>query len=198
MKYLVIVFSVGALVVGAFAVIMLFGKPQQDATVNVEDVSVEGVGAKDNVEPMTGMDSLLALQAKNQNLECQIKYIANDGKDIEGTYFISDGKMRGDFVVPAPEFGGELISSVIVDDPIMYVWSKIGDETYGFKSDKNTPPADGRVKSKEPVPFDADVQYSCVPWEVVDGSVFIPPQNITFQDLGTVIDAGMEYGAPEL
>lgn len=192
MKYFVVVLTVLAIVVGVFAVLVLFAKPPQEVTTVVEDVATDGVGTKE-VEPITGSDTLTALQAMNKDLECQIKYTANDGKEIEGTYFVSGGKVRGDFVVPAPEFGGELVSSVIVDDPMTYVWSTIGEETYGFKSDKNTPPKDGRVDSKEPVPLDEPVKYSCTPWETVDGSIFVPPQTIEFKDLGSVIEAGMEF-----
>ncbi len=192
MKYVLIVLAVIALVVGVFAVLVLFGKPTSEVTTVVEDVATEGVGTTDK-EPITGSDTLVALQAMNQDLECQIMYTANDGKEIEGTYFVSKGNVRGDFVVPAPEFGGELVSSVIVDDPITYVWSTIGSDTYGFKSDKNTPPKDGRVSSNEPVPLDEPVKYSCVAWENVDTSIFIPPSTVEFKDLSSVIEAGMEF-----
>ncbi|HEY0964507.1 MAG TPA: hypothetical protein VGE31_01785 [Candidatus Paceibacterota bacterium] len=193
MKYsVVITLAVVAIIVAVFAIIVLIAKPGSEVTTVVEDVATEGVGTKD-VEALTGTDSLLALQAMNKNLECQIIYTANDGKEVEGTYFISEGKMRGDFLVPAPEFGGELLSSIIVDGPMMYVWSQIGDETYGFKSDRNTPPKDRRVESKEPVPLDTDVKYSCTDWQEVDGSVFVPPQTVEFKDLGSMIEAGGEF-----
>ena len=101
------------------------------------------------------------------------------------------------FIVPAPEFGGQIVSSLIMDDPIMYVWSKIGEDTYGFKTDTSAPAQDGRVDSKEPVPLDADVRYSCTTWEVVDESIFVPPSGVEFKDLNTTIKAGMEYGTQE-
>lgn len=192
MKYFVIVLAVVALIVGVFAVLVLFGKPTSEVAPVVEEMATEGIGTTDK-EPITGSDTLMVLQAMNQDLECQIMYTANDGKEIEGTYFVSGGKVRGDFVVPAPEFGGEIVSSVIVDDPITYVWSTIGEDTYGFKSDKNTPPKDGRVNSNEPVPLDEPVKYSCVKWDEVDASIFIPPATVTFKDLSSVIEAGMEF-----
>jgi hypothetical protein len=79
----------------------------------------------------------------------------------------------------------------------VYVWSKIGEETYGFRSDKNVPAGDGRVDSKEPIPTDAEVRYSCTPWEIVDGSVFVPPSTVEFKDLNELLKSGMEYGVPE-
>jgi len=41
------------------------------------------------------------------------------------------------------------------------------------------------------------VQYTCVDWAPVDGSVFVPPADVQFQDLNAVINAGMEYGTME-
>ena len=197
MKRFVIILSIIAIIVGIFSYQALFGKKAPDVTTQVEDVAVEGVGSSHDRDPIIGNGTLLSLKALQKNLECQIMYTANDGKDIEGTYFVSGGKIRGDFIVPAPEFSGQIISSLIMDDPIMYVWSKIGDDTYGYKIDKSDPAEDNRVDSKEPVPLDVDVRYSCTVWEVVDGSIFVPPSGVEFKEVNTAIKAGMEYGNQE-
>jgi hypothetical protein len=96
-------------------------------------------------------------------------------------------------MVPAPEFGGTVLSSMIVGGNSMYVWSKIGDDTFGFRSDISNEQTK-QVDTKEPVPLDAKVQYTCTEWVPVDGSVFVPPADVQFQDLNEVINAGMEYG----
>jgi hypothetical protein len=197
MRTFIIVLGILALVIAAFAMLMLLGKSAPDTIKTVEDVSVEGVGTPESLDTVAGVGTLSSLQGLQKDLECQIMYTANDGKDIEGTYFVSGGKMRGDFVLPAPEFGGQIVSSMIQDGPMVYVWSEIGDDTYGFKRDTNMPAQDGRVESKEPVPMDADVRYSCSPWETVDGSVFTPPQTVNFKDVNAVLEAGMEYGTEE-
>ena len=75
----------------------------------------------------------------------------------------------------------------------MYVWSKIGNDTFGFKSDTSNEKTK-QVDTKEPVPLGAQVKYSCTDWASVDGSVFMPPAEVQFKDLNAVIDAGMEYG----
>lgn len=194
-KGLIVVIVIGLL--GAVFVWMYFKGTQKEATTNtdVEQVSVEGVGVPEGKKQFSGIDTLGNLQAQGKNLECQVVYeTAGQNQVTEGTYFTSNGNLRGDFVVPSPDFGSTIVSSMIVGGSSMYVWSKIGDDTFGFKSDITN---DSEIDSNEPVPLDAEVKFTCTEWENVDGSVFIPPADVQFKDLGAVIDAGMEYGTPE-
>lgn len=194
-KGLIIVVIIG-LLAALFAWVSIFGN-KKDAQTNtdVEQVSVDGVGIAEGKQPFSGVDSLASLQAQGKNLECQVVYEQKGVEGAtEGTYFTSNGNLRGDFVVPAPEFGGTIVSSMIVGGSSMYVWSTIDGDTFGFKSDITN---DTKVDSNEPVPLDAQVKYTCTEWENVDGSVFVPPADVTFKDLGAAIDAGMEYGVME-
>ena len=163
-------------------------------TTNVEEVQVDGVGAAPDKKPFSGLGTLMSLQAMQKDLECQIAYSKEGESDVEGTYFISKGKMRGDFLVPTDEYPEDIVSSLILDGQKLYVWSKIGADTFGFVSDRsNAKPVD----SNEPVPLDSDVRYTCSDWASVDGSVFVPPSSVEFKDLNAVMNAGMEYGTPE-
>jgi hypothetical protein len=196
MKKSLIILTVLAILAILFALFSIFGtKKASQSNEQVEQVSVEGVGVPEGKIPFSGIDTLASLQVQGKDLECQVVYEhLSSSEAIEGTYFTSKGSLRGDFVVPAPEFGGTIISSMIVGGSSMYVWSKIGDDTFGFKSD--TTKTDS-VDTKEPVPLDAQVKYTCTQWDNVDGSVFVPPADVTFKDLGSVIEAGMEYGTVE-
>jgi hypothetical protein len=188
-------------------------------TKEVELVNVEGVGSPEGREPISGMGSLTSLATQGKSLECQIvsEGIDTEGS-IEGTYFTHKGKIRGDFMVPAPEFGGEILSSMIVDAETLYVWTTIENQIIGFKLDLATRDTAGLSKepipldtlnkldlttydaamlSKEPIPLDAPVKFTCTQWEGVDGSVFIPPANVSFSDLNASLEAGMEYGIIE-
>lgn len=160
---------------------------------DVEQVSVEGVGSPAGKEPMSGIETLSELSKKGRSLECQIVLERSEAEgNIEGTYFTHSGKVRGDFMVPAPEFGGKIVSSMIVDTEMLFVWSTIEGETTGFKSDLTT--RNTAVPTKEPISLDQPIKYTCSEWEVVDGSVFIPPTSVTFTDTDTSVEAGMEYG----
>lgn len=177
------------------ATVLWFGRTKTSVVAtNVEQVSVEGVGIPEGKKPVSGIGTLADLRAEGKDLECQVVYerAETDG-NIEGTYFTSRGNTRGDFMVPAPEFGGKIVSSMIVGGNSMYVWSKIGKDTFGFKSDTSNEKTK-QIDTKEPVPLNAQVKYSCTDWASVDGSVFMPPAEVQFKDLNVVIDAGMEYG----
>ncbi|MBP9842752.1 MAG: hypothetical protein KBC62_01985 [Candidatus Pacebacteria bacterium] len=197
MKRGLIIVCVIALLVAGYAFLVLFGTEKANPTTEqVEQVSVDGVGTPTDKKLFSGIGSLKKLQAEQKDLECQVVFEQGDKGNIEGTYFTSKGNVRGDFVVPAPEFGGTILSSMIVGGNAMYVWSKIGGDTFGFKSDV-TKERDEAVDTNEPVPLDAEVKYTCTEWTEVDGSVFVPPVDVQFQDIDAVIDAGMEYGTIE-
>jgi hypothetical protein len=170
---------------------------QRDTTsttsTKVEDVTVEGVGTPEGKKPFSGVDSLSALLEQGKSLECQMRFEQTQEKDvIEGTFFTDKGKLRGDFLVPAPEFGGTITSSMIVDGDTLYVWSAINGDLLGFTTSLKD--RDTNVTTKEPVPLDTSVKYTCTEWTEVDGSVFVPPTQVKFVDTKDAVKAGMEYG----
>jgi hypothetical protein len=187
-------FGVAAIILVAFCV-WYFSSKQTNTpqTEPVEEVSVDGVGVPEGKELTSGTDSLLGLSTQGKDLECQIRFEQGGTEDpIEGTFFTSQGKLRGDFIVPAPEFGGVVVSSMILDTDMLFVWSDINGEVLGFKSDRTT--QDVSIKTKEPVPLETPVQYSCGEWSALDMSVFVPPATITFTDVEASLEEGMEYG----
>lgn len=197
MKRFLLLMCIVAMIVAVYVFVVLFGTEREsNSTESVEQVSVEGVGLPTDRRTFSGVGTLTELRGQDKDLECQVVYEQTGGETIEGTYFTSKGNVRGDFVVPAPEFGGSVLSSMIVGGNALYVWSKIGEDTFGFKSDITNEETE-TVDTKEPVPLDASVKYTCSEWLQVDGSVFVPPVDVTFQDLTTVLNAGMEYGTIE-
>ena len=190
-----IIFVIIALLGAAFVLALKYGR-HTDPVVseNIEQVNVEGVGTPAGTKPTSGVGTLRDLAKDGKDKQCQIveERSATEG-NIEGTFFTSKGNSRGDFMVPAAEFGGKILSSVIVGGNSMYVWSTIDNNTFGFKSAVSGGDSD-QIDTKEPVPLDEPIKYSCTDWNEVDGSVFVPPANITFKDLNAVIEAGMEDG----
>jgi hypothetical protein len=91
-----------------------------------------------------------------------------------------------------------VVSSVILKDQVLYSWSEIDGETYGMKismeaMNKQKETGQG-PDTREPVPLDAPVNYSCKAWPAVDGSIFEPPSNVIFKDYADVVNTGMEFG----
>jgi hypothetical protein len=195
MKKFLIVSLIVLCIAAAAAYLAVYGRNQkQTITQDVNLVSVDGVGTSEGKNPVSGVGTLKELQAKGKDFECQVVFEQTGTTgNIEGTLFIAKGNLRGDFMVPAPEFGGKVLSSMIVGGTSMYVWTKIENDTFGFKSDLSNEKTK-QINTKEPVPLEASVQYTCTDWTEVDGSVFVPPAGVQFKDLTAVIDAGMEYG----
>ncbi len=191
-KFLLLIIF-GAVVVGGAAVYLLINDREVSEIQDDTNSEVETIKQSAN-EPVVGKGTLENLLALAQNLECTINY----QKDVavSGTYFTSQGKMRGDFIIPSEQ--GEVLSSLIMSDNTMYTWSEIEGQKYGMQfnlDEVKTAREKGEVPdTREPVPLDAAVDYDCKPWVVVDGSIFEPPSDIIFQDFSNIINRGMEYG----
>lgn len=195
MKKFLIVSLIVLCIAAAAAYLAVYGRTQkQTTTQDVSLVSVDGVGTPEGKKPVSGVGTLKELQSQGKDFECQVVFEQSGTTgNTEGTLFIAKGNLRGDFMIPAPEFGGKVLSSMIVGGTSMYVWTKIENDTFGFKSDLSNEKTK-QINTKEPVPLEANIQYTCTDWTEVDGSVFVPPAGVQFKDLTAVIDAGMEYG----
>lgn len=198
MKYVGILGLLAVLLVG-FGYYTLFATPANETADQIgsdrEAFSVEAtdVVLEEKNEPKQGIGTLDELRLLGEDLECKIVYAPNDGSaSVEGTYFVSDGNMRGDFLTDLPDLSGQMLSSMIIDGTTMYMWSEIEGETYGAKMALSS--LDATANTNEPVSLDADVTYDCVVWENVDTTVFLPPSDTLFQDLDTAFGVGMEYG----
>jgi hypothetical protein len=193
MKILVILLLLGAIVASVTAYIKFASEDNVDATTDTGLQVNETTLVDDNGE-FSGVGTLATLLSRNTNLECSLTYQPNDFEGaVTGSYFVSDGKVRGDFIVPAPELGGTVITSMIMLADVTYIWSEINGQLFGTKT---THVAQDGIETSinTPVPTDADVKYICKPWAGLDNSVFEPPTDVIFQDTAKLMEAGMEYG----
>jgi hypothetical protein len=195
MKY-VLGLGVAAVVIISFAFFWLFSdsdleqaQDQMDeAARQLEKQSPESASTAD----LNGFGTMNELLSRETNLECQITTIENSATS-EGTFFVADNKIRGDFLTESPDLSGVGVSSIIVVDNTLYVWTELGGESYGVKTQMQ-PDTEDTMPTQEPVKLDERVKYACKKWEPVDQSVFIPPSDVLFQDLSQVLEEGMEYG----
>lgn len=197
MKYITILGLVLVSII-AFGYYTLFSSPANETASEAEAIqdqlSEEKAEAIVEFEPQQGAGSLRSLQLLGVDLECAIVHEDSEqGTAVEGTYFVSDGDMRGDFLTESPDLSGQVLSSMIVTDSVMYIWSEIEGESYGMKVDLAAA-EESSMHTQEAVPLDANVQYDCKPWKNVDRTVFEPPADVLFQDMNDLIPAGMEYG----
>lgn len=198
MKKTLIFSIIGALIVGVIALLLIFRTHQGVDNVNNQNsVNNLETGNQQTNESIQGRGSLNSLLALTKSLECTIEYSASSAeKAISGSYFVSAGKMRGDFIIPSES--GDIVSSMIMANDMLYSWSKIDGQSYGMKmtinenqeikNEVNTP------DSHEAVPLEAEVNYNCKPWLIVDASIFEPPADVLFKEYDTAVKSGMEYG----
>jgi hypothetical protein len=184
-----------ALLLVVYGYYIIFSPSSDTSKMVLEHSNVEVVGAVDNeivvVEPRKGTGTLESLRVLNEDLECTISHTNNQVTEVEGTYFVSDGNMRGDFLTESPDLLGKILSSMIVKDTTMYTWSEIEGKVYGVKMDLTTTDAEA-AETKQPFSLNDDVKYDCKNWKNVDRTVFAPPNDVLFQDMSDLMKAGME------
>lgn len=192
-KKLILVMVLLALMVLAAYVWFLGRTPEREAQVTTpaptEATSTESVSD----EPVAGTGALRGVLGLNKNLECRVWQSKTIGDGVEeGSAFFSEGAMRGDFVTSVD--GTTTVSSMIVKDSRMYVWSIIDGTGYGVEMDVQNNGATSTVAIHEPVTLDETVSYDCKRWGNIDKSIFTPPTTVLFRDMNTIIKQGMEYG----
>lgn len=195
MKYAAVI-SVVTLIIIIFAYNTVFAPPNDGAVVSEMNnkITQEGEVEEVKADKFTGTGTLASLKQFSQSVECTITYQPNEVESaITGTYFVNDGRMRGDFLVMSPDLQSEILSSVIVDDNYFYSWSEIDGQSYGVKMRVDELAA-GDFEGNEPVSLDSEVSYTCKPWLAVDNSVFNPPTKVLFRDMNNLVPPGMEYG----
>ena len=188
--------GIATLLVVTFAYFWLFSDSELETAqreVNEAVAQLETQSESKSLElELNGFGTMNELLGKEKNLECQITTIDNTVAS-EGTFFVADKKIRGDFITDSPDLEGSALSSIIIVEGTMYVWTEIAGETFGVKSQLQTT-TETDIQTQEPVGLDERVKYACQKWEQVDQSVFLPPSDVLFQDMSAILQGGMEYG----
>ena len=199
MKKVLIGSIVIALAVAGIAVMMLLSNaPKEVKDGAVVDTATTTEKAPEVGAPITGSDTMTALMARGENLECSVSYYSDEAAKAPttGTFFTSRGRLRGDFLIP--DMGPDAVSSMIMRDETMYSWTVVEGEKYGMKISMKDLEASKTTEktpeAREVVPLEAKVDYDCKVWSPVDGSVFETPNDVIFQDFNNVMNAGMDFG----
>jgi len=191
------ILAFGALLVVVFGYVTIFGSSPETVVTPATDTQGQSEVVADSTEPeereqFSGAGSIQSLYERAESLECQCTYIPNPLEaEITGNIFTDQGRVRGDFVVPAPDLNGQTVASIIYDQPTLYIWSEIDGETFGVKQvqDEFT----GLGDTAAAIDYDTQVQYNCLTWPRVDSTIFEPPTNVLFNDMEDM-SANMEFG----
>ncbi len=136
-----------------------------------------------------------AAEEKPANIQKSIKDLLTSGQaqkctykdkmaevDIEGTVYVAGGKMRSDYT---SKTGGQtIIGHMVVSDNKSYIWTDGQSMGMMMAFDPNKTPETAPTGSQS-VDVNKLIDYNCSGW-TTDNSVFTPPPNIKFQNLGEV------------
>ncbi len=197
MKYIAML-GAAALAILGLAYFVLFSTPAHQMVKDAENDRAELKSQEPEPAQMpeerVGKGTLDYLRLLNEDLECTISYEnSNEVGEVSGTFFTSDGDMRGDFLISLPEFSGQVLSSMIQKEDALYVWSEIEGDSYGVQFDLSDSGVDDQ-NTNLPIDSNSETEYDCKPWPNVDRTVFDPPSEVLFQSAGLQEQAGMEYG----
>jgi hypothetical protein len=195
-KILVLLVGVVAILMIAWTTLFRVDSEEKQEFSGVDESAVEDSVATSTEEvALVGSGTLKDLQLLGQDIECVISYSSETGEEVEGTYFVSGGMIRGDFLTDAPDLSGQIVSSLIMDDRMIFVWSEISGEKYGMKMP--IPETEAVAEASAPdmlVPMDSPIEYDCKAWPSVDRTIFVPPSDVLFQDYGELMQSGMQEG----
>ena len=132
--------------------------------------------------------------------KCTYKNVAVEGTDVEGVAYVANGMMRTDASINTS--GTTTMSHIIVKDKTTYAWAD--GQTTGIKMSfdpnemmKEEPTG---TSTQEAVDLNKQVDLNCSGWTVED-SVFAPPANIKFTEMGSMMSptgsAGGSKTAPQ-
>lgn len=131
--------------------------------------------------------SMFDLLKSGDNLVCTFNSTSETG-DVEGTTYISNNKMRGDFVIK--DGISNMTSSMISDGEWLYSWSSAMPQGMKMKldqfadQDSTNPDTPVSNENTDQTPLDdlkQDYDYDCDSWSV-DASKFVIPTDVTFVD----------------
>lgn len=125
--------------------------------------------------------SLLDLLNLGKNQRCSFKTTAS-GNQTEGTIYIAEGKMRGDFKTTVE--GKQQEMSMIRDGDMNYIWGASLKE--GIKMKVSLDELSKNEQAGQFINPDDKLDYNCMPW-ATDSSLFSPPSNVKFTDMSSLI-----------
>lgn len=174
--------AVGVVVLAVVAIVgyLLIDKPQTQAPNSVNSVNNTSNGN-------SAATSLRNLMAMGQNQQCTFTDVDTGSN---GTVYVSNSKMRGDFVSISDST--TVNGHMIVDGDNMYIWTD--GEAQGFKASMS---ASEEVASQiednmggsanSAVDVNAEFDYECSSWSV-DNSKFTLPNGVEFQDFSAMME----------
>lgn len=139
----------------------------------------------------TNNTTLAGLLALGQNLRCSFNFNGTGGTSTQGTFYLSNGNLRGDFVVKNTD-GKETQMNMIRNGDENYIWGP--SLPTGIKMKLSFDKLATNEQANQFASLNQKTNYTCVPWGA-DSSMFNPPSNVSFTDVTSMMPAASPTGA---
>lgn len=177
---LMVVAIVLLLIVGAVA-FMQFNKSSKPSTNAQNSAMAKEENASGDSMTKGTIQSLLSA---GKSVTCT--YSAGvDESATNGTIFVSDKKMRGDFTVNMQD-GKTMDSHMIQNGEYGYFWSSSTPTGTKMKISELPIPSPGTTSQTQTADLNKEYDMKCSSWSV-DGSKFTPPADVNFTDMTDVM-----------
>ena len=141
----------------------------------------------------SGTGRLMDLYERGVPMECTFTYSDETGSG-EGTSYFDGERMRVSGM--HEEAGVQAVSNVINDGTMMYVWGDTPEGEFAIKMAATEEDMMDDEEFDEATALNEEVEYDCREWSV-DRSVFNPPADVEFMDMGTMMEDMMQ-GMPDM
>lgn len=178
--------AVAAIIILAIIVIIglvMYGnKDKTDSDTDTATTTEDGTDTNDTSDVSnSGKGELRNLFAMSGQMECTFSS-EDSSSESTGTVYIADSMMRGDFTTKQ---GTAMVEShMIKSGDMMHVWT--GKQGAKMSAEAMMQPQTTGTNSS--VDLDQNVDYDCKSWRK-DGSKFEVPSDVTFMDVGAMMNA---------
>ncbi|OGM27720.1 hypothetical protein A2962_02580 [Candidatus Woesebacteria bacterium RIFCSPLOWO2_01_FULL_39_61] len=170
-KVLITIIIIALLLIGGGVYVMSTSNNSKTVPVTTTGTDINNIQEPSQVSQR----SLKDLLAAGISQKCTFKDVSND-VEIEGTSYIANGKVRGDFSTTAE--GKTSVGHSIFDGKASYVWMD-GSST-GLKMEIDTSATSTtEASTQQGLDLNKTIDYNCDAW-LQEESVFNPPSDVTF------------------
>ncbi len=122
--------------------------------------------------------SLKTLLSSGKSQKCTFSSTENNATS-QGTFYIADGKSRGDFVTTVE--GKTTTTHVIYEDNTSYLWTEGSNSGYKIAVNSEQLSEASKNQSTSNADLDKNYNFSCTKWSK-DSSVYNRPTNVEFKE----------------
>lgn len=134
-------------------------------------------------------DSLTSLLKSGKTQKCTFSSQDIGGGNTQGTAYLTTDKMRTDLTITSSDKTSMVY--VIRNGDDNYIWGSEFPNSTGLKMTLSIDEYESNSDSREYFDPTKKLDYDCSGW-TVDSSVFVPPSNIKFSDLSSMMQGMMK------